>query len=375
MHTIEGLGELKKLLSTRRNFHLYGAGFPAISFMQGLQACGIQADIQDVLVSDMEGNEESFWGRPVVPCDRSALDEKDCILLTVRERFIKEIMEYLADCNAEIVYPSPAIFYNDVYDSIKPFLDHFPNGLTGLNFPASHTGRRVWTCWWQGEDAAPDIVKACWESQRRNLPDGAEHIIITKDNYEKYITVPDHCLEKFRDGKNLTAHLSDVLRACLLYRHGGVWLDSTVLLTDVLPDECWDLPLYTWRFDNTHFNSRAIWTTWFFAAQKGSILWRFVMEAFFYYFSVYDKVKYYFTMDYLIAICCNMSEEVFKQFRQIPYNNATAVGLNKHLGEPYSEIRFQEYCRGSFLQKLNRHREDYGDRSVFAHIVEKYLAH
>ncbi len=375
MRSIEHLEELKKLLSTYKNFHLYGTGFPAASFMQGLQACGIQVDIQNVLVTDMEGNEDSFWGIPVMQCNKLVLHENDCILLTVRERLIKEIFEYLSGCSAEIVYPSPAIFYHDVYDSIKPFIDRFPNSLTGVNAPVDHTGRMVWTCWWQGEEMAPDIVKACWESQRRNLPDGVQHMIITKDNYEKYLTIPDYCLDRFRDGKNMVAHLSDVLRASLLYKYGGLWLDSTVLLTEVLPDECWELPLYTWRFDNTHFNSQAIWAIWFFAAQKGSILWKFVMEAFYYYFSIYEKVKYYFTMDYFVAICCNLFGEVLKQFEKIPYNNNTAVELNRHLDETYLENKFHDYCKGTFLQKLNWHRDDYAEDSVYTHIVKKYLLH
>lgn len=373
MRIIEHLGELKSLLSTYRNIHLYGAGFPAISFMQGLQACGIQAEIQNVLVTDVEGNGESCCGLPVVQCNKSELNESDCILLTVRERLIKEISEYLEGCGAEVVYPSPAVFYHDVYDSIKPFIDRFPNSLTGMNVPVDHTGRIVWTCWWQGEEEAPDIVKACWKSQRQNLPDGVEHIIITKDNYEKYIVIPGYCLDKFKQGKNLLAHLSDMLRASLLYKYGGVWLDSTILLTDVLPAECWNYQLYTWNFDNIHFYSKAIWATWFLAAQKGNILWQFVMEAFYYYFSVYDKVKYYYTIDYFIAICSNLFGEVLEQFGQIPYNNEPAAGLIRHLGESYSEEKFREYCRGSFLQKLSRHSYNYSTDSIYAHILEKYL--
>ena len=373
MKEIKNLEDLRTLVSTERVFHLYSAGFAAGNFLGNIHTCGIQIDIRDILVTKSEGNPDKFCEYPVVEYKESALNEKDCILLTVSDRFKDEIVNHLAGTKAEVVYPSPVIFYNDVFDSIAPFIVSFPKNISGINSPIDYSVKRVWTCWWQGEKAAPDIVKACWQSQWENIPEDAEHIIITKDNYAEYITIPDYIMDRFQNGENMIAHLADFIRACLLYRYGGVWLDSTVLLLDVLPDECWSLPLYTWRFDNTHFASKTIWTTWFLGAQKGSLLWQFVMEAFLYYFTAYDKVKYYLTIDYFIAICSNLFEEVLEQFRQIPYNNEKAVRLAEHLHEPFSEESFREYCKDTFLQKLSWHGEGYKEGSMYSNILHKYI--
>lgn len=373
MKEFENLEELRQFLSTDRTFHLYSAGFATENFLRNIRTCEVQVNITDILVTKIEGNPSKFCGYPVMQYDEAKLGEHDCVLLTVSDRFKDEIVAHLKGTKAELVYPSLLIFYNDVLESIRPFVESFPGHVSGLNSPEGGVRKRAWTCWWQGEESAPDIVRACWQSQRENLPQGVEHIIITKDNYSEYITIPDYVMDKFRDGKNMLAHLSDFIRACLLYKYGGVWMDSTVLVLDTLPDECWTLPLYTWRFDNTHFASQTIWTIWFLGAQRGSLLWQFVMEAFLYYYTVYDKVKYYLTMDYFIAICSNLFDEVLEQFRQIPYNNESAARLVGHLYEPYSEETFRGYCRGSFFQKLSWHGKGYGEESIYSYILQKYL--
>ena len=366
---IEKLGDLKKLLSADRRFFLYSAGFAAENFLQSLEVCEISLKTEQVLVTNSDGNPDTFRDIPVTQYDKAVLKKEDCILLTVSERFKEEIIAHLKNCPAELVYPSPSIFYYDVLESIKPFANNFPKDTTGLNKPAGSSQKIVWSCWWQGEESAPEIVKACWRSQRKYLTDDTRHIIITKENYEKYISIPGYVLDKFQDGKNLLAHLSDFIRVCLLYKYGGVWLDSTVLLLEQLADECWGLPLYTWRFDNTHFFSDAIWTTWFLAGRQGNVLFQFVMEAFLYYFLNHEQIKYYFTIDYFIAICTNMIDEVLGYFRQIPYNNERATVLNLHLYESYSEIEFCEYCKNTFLQKLNRYGTGYEKNSIYAHII------
>lgn len=188
----------------------------------------------------------------------------------------------------------------------------------------------------------------------------------------KYITIPDPIMELFQNDKISYPHLADFIRVCLLYKYGGVWLDATVLLIDVLPDECWKLPLYTWRFDNKHFCSETIWTTWFLASQKGNILYRFVMEAFLYYLSTYGNLKYYYTIDYFISIATNQIDGVLEMFRQIPYNNEKATLLGRHLQEPYSENTFAEYCKGTFLQKLSWHENNYKKGSIYEHILKMY---
>lgn len=43
---------------------------------------------------------------------------------------------------------------------------------------------KIWMCWWQGEENAPEIVRACIDSVRRNAG-GHEVVVITDENLSR----------------------------------------------------------------------------------------------------------------------------------------------------------------------------------------------
>ena len=53
-----------------------------------------------------------------------------------------------------------------------------------------HQSNKVWFCWLQGLDNAPELVKVCLRSQQKLLTD-REIIVITLDNYTDYVQLPD----------------------------------------------------------------------------------------------------------------------------------------------------------------------------------------
>ena len=89
---------------------------------------------------------------------------------------------------------------------------------------------KVWVCWFQGMDQAPELVKKCFESLQRNLTD-REIILITSDNMCNYVQFPDFILDKWKNGKITHTHMTDLLRLELLVKYGGMWVDATVLCT------------------------------------------------------------------------------------------------------------------------------------------------
>ena len=60
---------------------------------------------------------------------------------------------------------------------------------------ASDRSNKIWMCWWQGLDSAPEIVKACVESVRRNAG-GREVIIITDKSIHNFLTGFEICIRK-----------------------------------------------------------------------------------------------------------------------------------------------------------------------------------
>lgn len=350
--------ELIGLLDMVDKFKLYGAGFYLGVFLQGLQ--NINRDyfrkISCIMVSDMTRNVKEVRNIPVIEYREVKINPKDYVLLTLGNRYTETIYTLLKDTRANIVRIDFNMFqeapYREIKGMLQPFVDQFPKNCLNLNKPIVLERVKAWTCWWQGEEHAPDIVKACIRSQRRYLPEGVELIVITKNNYGEYIVLPKYIMEKVQKGDITLITLSDIIRASLLYKYGGFWMDATLMLLKPLNRNIMNYPLYTRNVPETQYCSNTMWAVWFLYVQAGNLLFYFLSESFFYYYSVCNKIKYYFMVDYLIAIASNTFSEIEKQLQAVPYNNEKANELVRHLTEKFDLKMYEKYTEGTEIQKL-----------------------
>jgi len=88
---------------------------------------------------------------------------------------------------------------------------------------------KIWFCWLDGLDGAPDVVKWCYYFLKDNMK--RDVIVLTKENINEYVTLPDYIIKKYEDGLINKTHFSDLLRLELLTEYGGTWIDATVLCT------------------------------------------------------------------------------------------------------------------------------------------------
>ena len=93
----------------------------------------------------------------------------------------------------------------------------------------------VWFCWLQGMWKAPAVVKACYESLHRNLPD-RDIKVIDAENWNEYVELPEHIVQRWEKKQIPPAHFTDLIRLQLLIKYGGTWIDSTVLCTGLKPE-------------------------------------------------------------------------------------------------------------------------------------------
>lgn len=88
----------------------------------------------------------------------------------------------------------------------------------------------IWQYWETSDDEKPLFVDGLHEIAKNNS--GAKVILVTPQNIHDYIPdIPDEIFQI----KEL-AHKADMIRALLIYHHGGMWLDSDAI---VLSDLCW----------------------------------------------------------------------------------------------------------------------------------------
>lgn len=105
-------------------------------------------------------------------------------------------------------------------------LESFDESYREPDSPMAHS-KKVWVCWMQGIDNAPELVKRCYRSLQENLTE-REIVLITSENLKEYTNFPQFILEKYEKGFITHTHFSDLLRVELLCRYGGTWIDATV---------------------------------------------------------------------------------------------------------------------------------------------------
>ena len=211
----------------------------------------------------------------------------------------------------------------------------------------------IWFCWLQGEVNLPDIPSLCLKSIRK-YANGHPVIVITIENYPSYVQLPSHVIRMYDQGKLKNAHFADILRVSLLYQKGGLWLDSTILVTDKLPESIFNTLFYTIK--NKEFGyyvSHCRWSVFVLGGWQHNPLYGIVSNLFYEYLLKSDCFVDYFMFDHLIDIVYKQNVGIKVMIDDVPFNNPHVHTLNAFLCSKYEENVFDELTRDTFLFKLN----------------------
>ncbi|MBR4151731.1 MAG: hypothetical protein IKT98_02090 [Selenomonadaceae bacterium] len=221
---------------------------------------------------------------------------------------------------------------------------------------------QIYYCWLQGEESLPPIVRCCYNSLKKNA--GRYKIIfIDEKNFSKYVDIAPHIMDKFRAGKISPAHFSDVIRINLLEKYGGLWLDSTILVTEPLENHknLLEKPFFTQRFNKEknyrdNFSHHVTYGRWAGFIQGTSVIHNplFTFEKEFYneYWREYDEVIDYLLMDFMMILAYENIPAVKKEIDDIPINNTNVHNLFPRLHDSYSNFPFDKIFADTFLYKL-----------------------
>lgn len=234
---------------------------------------------------------------------------------------------------------------------------------------------KIWICWFQGEENAPDIVKACINSVRKNLPE-KEVIVLSEDTISKYVQFPEYIDEKWKNRIISPAHYSDLLRLELLCKYGGMWIDATVLCTSSdVPSAISESPLFVYQKVDLIRRDRdaIIASSWFISAWSNQRILLLTRALLYEYWKTHEQLDNY----YLYHICFAIAARRYTDdWKSVPvYNNQSPHVLQFELGERYSEIRWKEIQNMSVFHKLNR-RMNYSNLndSFYGYIIDKFLS-
>lgn len=172
----------------------------------------------------------------------------------------------------------------------------------------------VWMCWFQGEDRAPEIVRACIRSWR-DLNPGWQVRCLDASTALHY--APALAEFDLTSRRVTAASLSDILRISLLHEYGGVWADATLYCRRPLDD--W-LPFVLgegfFAFDRPGPDR---WlSTWFLAAEPGSPVIAAWARAVHDYWDARTQAHHYFWVHRLFQSVCEADPTIGETWQAVP---------------------------------------------------------
>lgn len=210
----------------------------------------------------------------------------------------------------------------------------------------------IWTCWWQGEENMPEVIKTCYIRLQKNS-NGHPVYLVTMKNVSQFVELPDFILQKVDKGYISFTHLSDILRVLLLEKYGGFWIDAAIWVTK--PIDICGFSFFTLkqRTDNDDSITKRCWINGCVASGKGFWLYSFLRESLMYYWEKENQLINYFILDYLMRIAYDEMPNVKSIIDSIPYSCPSIHIMKKIMNHEYDELRMKELLRENAFFSLS----------------------
>jgi len=238
--------------------------------------------------------------------------------------------------------------------------------------------RRIWTCWLQGMEQAPEMVKCCVESMKRNFPE-REVVVITRENMAQWVTMPQYIMERYRKGRMPEAMMSDLLRLELLHQYGGTWMDATVFCSGWSDERerertlrAMDAEVLFFQYTAGKEGRFAGIANWFISAQQGNAVIARLRAMLWAYWRDYDCVVDYYMMHRFFDMIVKRQPEVLMG---MPRGYARpCLELGTRLAMDYDESWWREHAARVCFHKLSHRkteRAEKNERSYLRTVVMK----
>lgn len=246
------------------------------------------------------------------------------------------------------------------FSELYRYLDKYKNtGMEGLcevdikRNEDIELNRTIWLFWNQGLEHAPGLVKKCYESVCRNVPNGFEIVLLSDQNLSKYIRLPDYIWDKYEKGYITTTHLSDMIRIELLYMYGGCWIDATVFCSSIIPMYMLTGKMFVFQLPSVLSVPTVKMSSWWMSAGSGNRLIHLTRQMLYEYWKQETDIRNYFLLHIIMSKLVDEDIECRNIFQKIPYfNSGNAHVLQGKLGEMFGEEEWKMIRDASCIHKL-----------------------
>lgn len=243
----------------------------------------------------------------------------------------------------------------------------------------------VWTCWWQGKEQMPAIVKACTARMKEVFRKaGIKCVIISKDNLQEFIELPEYILQKFTQKKIGLAHFADIIRWGLIAQYGGIWLDACDFLCKDDPEvyiSYLKRSFYTQKFASPdlcpHEPCMGKWCNGYFMGQPHNLVAEYTYAGLLQYWKEQTAPFDYIFLDYIIRNGYHEIPGFAEIIDAVPANSEQFYSFRWKINDVFSEGEYRsvmeksDFYNISYKLQLNKKNAD-GKETFYGHIISKY---
>lgn len=251
--------------------------------------------------------------------------------------------------------------YDYIFDKEYVHNEKSSNNEQGIDNQA------VWVCWFQGWNAAPELVHSCIKSIHRNIPD-KKIILITDENLDEYLKVPSFILKKRKQGIISNTHYSDIIRIMLLFEYGGTWIDATVFCSGAIPSYMYDEELF---FFQNSLLRKSLYkgSSWWISARKGNKVIALTREMILEYWKNEKKLIDYYLFHLILSRVIDRVEKVSNVRDKMVYvENSAPHILQGKLNKRYRMQEWEVLKANSPVHKLTYKGRRGGKGSYYAFV-------
>lgn len=230
----------------------------------------------------------------------------------------------------------------------------------------------IWFCWLQGIENAPVLVRKCY-SKIKSICLDYDVVTITANNFSEYTNISENIVSKWENGIITNTMFSDILRTNLLLNNGGTWIDSTVLLTDKIPEEIEKSEFFLFMSQKPGSIGHYVTiSSWFLSSKKNHPFIKILNTFWESYWQkenrAYDYFLYHLFFDLILRKYPAITEKIPK------FSNEPPHYLLYELENEFSLKKFEYIKRKSFAHKLSYKIKDYeeGKKTFYSYLVNQF---
>lgn len=245
----------------------------------------------------------------------------------------------------------------------------------------------AWSLWWQGAENLPPILKVCLESQKKYIESaGVDYRFVDDSNINDYIEIPLVIREKVKKGIISFTHYSDYVRIALIEKYGGMWIDITLLLTQMIDVSIFDKEFYSFNLDHSIQPPAGIGQKITICKWAGFMLgssylhhplFEYIRSSLERYWTEHDCDIDYFLLNSIIRVAYDSNNDVKRLIDSIPVNNSNLYKLSPIINEIWDERQWETLTRNNTFFKLTQKKpvieSKDGKETFYKRIFNLYL--